>query len=411
MTGEALRLLVRLDGMRLRGSAKSPSLGRTAGWLIPLGLAVALLWAVGRAGSLSIGGAEDAVLLGMLVAGPVSYLAYGTLFRSADAPFLRRLGVPPRALYAERAGRHLVQAMGIGLLGVVPFAAAGSTVLPAAAAGLAAALGAWGAGALATAGAGLAMARKRPGDGWGWAMAGIRDREVAAAAPLAYAPVPGFLAGVLAAGAAGHDARWLLVMAPAAVALAVAGADRYERALPRFGARALELAFSPATDARSGELRVGRGIAAALPRRARVAQARDAVVVGRRFPWAVRMAWPVAIGGFLALARWGEDPTTRAWVVGGVLLVLLAQALASVGLGRAEAAGSRWLDRSVGIGRGARFAGRWAWGWGLSLWMTVPVALAWAWWSGIGGAWGWPLAGGVIAGVGALGSVMAAGWR
>lgn len=411
MTGEGLRILIRLDGLRLRGMARSPSPGRLAGALIPVALAVGLLWAIGRAGTAAVRGVEDAVLLGMLIAGPVSYLAYATLFRSADAPLLRRLGVASRAVYAERALRHLGQALGIGSLAVVPFAAAGTAVLPVLAVGVAASVGAWGAGTLGTTAAGLAMARHRPGERWGCLMAGIRDRDVAAAAPLAYAPLPAFLTGIAAAAVAGHDARWLLAIIPGAVALAFAGAGPYARAIPRFGALALEMSFSPAADARSGELRVGRGIAAVLPRPARVAQARDAVVSGRRFPWAARVAWPVAIGGFFALARWGEHPATRAWVIGGVLLVLLVQALASVGLGRAEAAGIRWIDRSLGIGQAARFAGRWAWGWGLSLWMTVPVALAWTWWSGAAHGWAWLLAGGAVAGIGALASSMAAGWR
>lgn len=406
-----LELLLRLDLLRMRAAAGRPVPGAIAGIIVPLALTASLLWAIGRAGRPSVGGAEDAVLLAMLIAGPVSYLAYGTLFRGGDAALLRRLGVPARAIYAERAIRHLAQAVGLAMLGLIPFLAAGETLARPVAAAIAGMMAAWGAGSAVTARAGLAMARHRPGQGWGCLMAGIWDRDVAAAAPLAYAPVPGFAAGIVAGGLAGHDARWLFAVVPFSMLSAAAGAAWYERALPRFGAQALEMAFSPSADARGGELRVGRGIARVLPRTIRTVQARDSVVVARRFPWATRIAWPVAIGGALALARWGDDPVTRAWVAGAVCLVLLVQALAGVGLGRAEAGRSRWIDRSLGIGPASRLAGRWVWGWGLSLWTTLPIALAWTWWSGEAHGWAWLLTGGGVAGVAAVASALASSWR
>lgn len=411
MTRDALRLLAGLDLHRLQSSIRHPAPGRIAGVAIPLVLAVALLWAVGRAGGPVVTDAEDAVLLAMLVAGPISYLAYGTLFRAPDAPLLRRLGVPPRAVYAERAARHLGQALGLAVLALIPFVAAGSPLGPPALAAVAAGLATWGVGAAFTAGAGLAMSHHAAGAGWGCLMAGIQDREVAGAAPLAYAPLPGFLAGIVAGGAVGANGWLLLAALPLAILSAMAGAARYEAALPRFGPLALEMAFSPTTDPRGGELRVGRGLARILPRAVRAVQARDAVVVARRFPWATRIAWPVAIGGSLALGRWGTDPAVRAWVAGAVAMVLLAQALAGIGLGRTEAGGPRWIDRSVGAGPAARLAGRWAWGWGLSLWMTIPIALAWGWWTGASHGWGWILAGGAVAGLGALASSLAAAAR
>lgn len=412
MTGEALRLLVGLDLRRLRSSIRHPAPRPIAGAAIPLLLAAGLLWAMGRVGRPAVVGAGDAVLLAMLVAGPIAYLAYGALFRAPDAPLLRRLGVAPRAVYAERAGRHLLQAAGVATLALVPFVAAGTPLGPPATVAVAAGLAAWGVGAACTAAAALAISRHTPGAGWGCLMAGIRDREMIGAAPLAYAPIPGFLAGALAGGAVGATSGWAaLAVPPLALLAAGAGAAWYEAALPRFGPLALEMAFSPTADPRGGELRVGRGLARLLPRAVRAVQARDAVVVARRFPWAARMAWPVTVGGAFALGRWGTDPAFRTWVAGAVAMVLLAQAVAGIGVGRVEARGPRWVDRSVGAGRAARLAGRWAWGWGLSLWMTVPIALAWGWWTGAGHGWGWLLAGGATAGAGALASTLAAGGR
>ncbi|HET7321619.1 MAG TPA: hypothetical protein VFI96_03920, partial [Longimicrobiaceae bacterium] len=138
--------------------------------------------------------------------------------------------------------------------------------------------------------------------------------------------------------------------------------------------------------------------------------ARDAVVASRRFAWATRVVWPVAIVGFFALARWGRLPQTRQAVAAAAVLVLLLQAAAIVGLGREERAGRRWVDRAAGVTPVQRLLGRWAWGWGMSLWLAVPLALAWSWWA-IGPGWPWLAAGAVTAAAAALASTAAAGWR
>lgn len=407
----SVKVLFGLDARRARGFLRYPSVGAAAGVVLPAALAVALLWSIGRASRPVLADADGALLLSMLVAGPLSYLAYGTLFRSGDGSLLRRLGIDSRAIYVERSARHLAECAGAGILALVPFAAAGSALAPAATVAAGSALGAWGAGLAATALAARSLARHSPGRGWGCLMAGIMDREVAAAAPLAYAPLPGFIAGT-ATGAAAYASGWWLAWAAAFSGLAaVAGARWYAQAVPRFGPQALEMAYVPNRSGRLARLSVGRGVARLLPRRVAAAWARDAAIVSRRFPWAARVAWPVAIGGFLGLARWGDAPATRGWVVTATLLALLVQGLAGVGLGRVEARGRRWVDRSIGIGTAPRMAGRWAWGWGLSIWMTIPVALAWTWWSGAEGGWRWVLAGGAVAGVSAAASSLIAGWR
>lgn len=406
-----LRLLIGLDLMRLGNLVRYPAAGPIAGVALPLGLAVALFWSVGRAGDPAVLDSDGALLLALLVAGPISLLSYGALFRAGDEPFIRRLGLSARAVYAERSIRHLLQAIGIGILALVPFVAAGAPLRPAVTVIAAAGLAAWGAGAAAAAGAALTLARRPAGGGWGCLMAGIQDREVAAAAPLVYAPLPAFLAGAVAGAAAGMRPEWLLIVAVGAALCAGLGARWYELALPEFAPRALELAFVPVSTHGVGEFAPRRGFARLMPRRVASAWARDAAIIGRRFPWAARVAWPVAIGGFFGLARWGESSATREWVVGAVLLALLVQAIASVRLGRVERHGRRWIDRSLGLGSPARFAARWAWGWGASLWITVPIGLAWSWWSGAGPGWMWLAAGGLVAGVAATSSILAAGWR
>lgn len=404
-----LRLLLGLDALRLRGFFRYPSAGAVAGIVLPLLMAVGLLWSIGRTGAARVFDGDAAVLTAMLVAGPVAFLAYGALFRWADASFVRRLGFDPLAIYRERSLRHLTQALLVALLALIPFASAGGPLAGAAGVTLAAALATWGAGCATTARAALSMSRQSPGVGWGCLMAGIWDREVAEAAPLAYSPLPGFLAGTVA-GAAAYANPWTIAVTGLAAGLAGhAGGGWYVRALPAFGPRALEMAFTPAPRGEGLRLPIGRGIARLLPRSVAAVWTRDAVVAARRFPWATRVAWPVAIGGFFALARWGESPATRGWVIAMTLLALLAQALAGIALGTMEADGRRWIDRSAGIGRMVRVAGRWAWGWGLSLWMTVPIALAWTWWAGAGAGWVFLAAGGLTAALAATASSIAAG--
>jgi hypothetical protein len=238
------------------------------------------------------------------------------------------------------------------------------------------------------------------------------DRELAGAAPLVYAPLVPLLAGGVA-GALAWGGGWIAVAALTAAALGVASAAGgwWAAALPRFAPQLLEMAFAPPPPAGVGELRVGRGLARLLPRPAAAVMARDATVAARRFPWATRIVWPVAIVSLALLARGGTDPGTRAWVGLAAVTVWILQVGAIVGLGRYERAGRRWLDRSLGISALQRLLGRWAWGWGAALWLAVPLALAWEWWAEAGPGWPWLLVGAGTAALGATASLVVAGWR
>lgn len=406
-------VLLRLDARRLRRGVSRPVAGALAAVLLPAALLVGILWVVGSSNRPEVADAEAAVLLGLLVAGPLAFLAYGTLFRAADEGFLRRLGLPARTVFAERAVRFLALALLAAAVAVIPFLAGGSPLVRPAAAALAAALAAWGAGLASAALSAQGMARKGKG-GWGLLAIGIWDAEVARIAPLLYAPLLPFLSGAAAAGfvgaSAGSAVGRLAVVLVASVALALSAARPHARALPRFAPQALEMSFEP-PPAAAGEMTTRRGLGRLMSRRAATVWIRDGVVIGRRFGWARRIVWPIALVGFVALARWGEQPATRGWVAATALLALLLQALAAVGLGRLERQGRRWIDRSVGISWPHRLLGRWSWGFGSSLWLTVPLALAWGWWSGAGGAWLWVGAGAAAALVGSGASLFAAGWR
>lgn len=409
------RFLLREDARRLRAGFRHPSAAGSAGLVLPALLLGGLLASVGRVATPRVATSDDAVLLGMLVAGCVSFAAYPVLFRGADAPLLRRVGLPGAALFRERSLRLLAAALGAALLLLLPFAAAGAPLGPPLAAGAAAAVAAWGAACASLSGAARALAGHAPGRSWKLLSAGMWDREVAGAAPLVWAPLPPFLAGTAAAGwvgaAPGAVGGRALLAAAAALPLAWLGQRWYAAALPRFGPMVLEMAFEPPPPAQGGELQVGGGVAGLLPRRAAVVWARDGVVASRRYGWAQRMVWPVAAAAVVALARWGTAPSTRGWVAAAVVLVLALQGGAALGLGRLERAGRRWIDRSLGLGWPHRLLGRWAWGWGRSLWLTVPVALAWQWWSGVGAGWGWVVLGGATAGMAAAVSLLSAGWR
>lgn len=407
------RHLLRLDRLRLRAAVRHPLAG---GWLwaaIPVAILVGILWSAGVAAVPASEGSGGAASLGMLVSGAVSFLVYGVVFRGTDDHFLRRLGVPPRALYAERAARLLAATLGVSLLVLVPFLSSGEPLARPFAVALAAGAAAWGTGLAGYALVARAMALHERERGWGCLTAGMWDMELAAVAPLAYAPLPPFLLGALAAawvggGTAGYPLRLAPVLALSFLA-ALAGARPFAVAFPRFAPSASEMAFEPPAAVRAGEAPRRRGARRLLPRGAASVWLRDATVAGRRFAWAERAAWPVAILAVVALARWGDDPGTAPWVASAVVLVLLLQAAAIVGLGRMERAGRRWLDRSLGLRRSERFLGRWAWGWGLALWLLVPVSLAWGWWSGAGGAWAWLLVGAVTSGLAAAASVATAG--
>lgn len=413
MSGGATGVLLRADARRLAGIARYPTASFWVGLFLPALLLTIGVAAVGSVAGARISSTQDGVTFGVLVAGPVAFLAYPTLFRGSDDAFLRRLGVPPGALYRERALRLLGWAVAIAALVGCAHAASGVSVGRILRMAVPVVMASWGSAALSLAAAARAMAGRAHGSGWGCLTAGLRDREVAGAAPLVYAPVSPLVAGALAGGimAGVEGPAWMALISAAGVGAAVAASPVFAAALPRFAPQALEMSFAPHPSADGVELRARRGLARLLPRRAGAAWARDAAVAGRRFAWASRVVWPVVIFACVALARWGEHPGTRGWVVAATALVLVLQGAAAIGLGRMERAGSRWMDRSLGIALPHRFVGRWAWGWGLSLWLTVPLALAWSWWAGVGPGWVWVAVAAGTSGVAAAASMGAAGRR
>lgn len=405
-----LRLLLRLDALRARGALRHPQAGAWAGVLLPLLLAGAGLAVAGVYLRPRIGHAEDAVLLGLLVAGAVAFAAHPVLFRPADEAFLRRLGFAPGALYAHRALRLLALSLGVALFFLLPFAASGGALPLPLAVGGGAALAAWGMGLLRMARAAERVgARKRPG----LSARAMRDPELASAAPLVYAPLAPLLLGAAAAGWVGVEpgGAWLrlLPVAGLAAGLALLGARPFARALPRFAPRAAEMTFEPPPRAGEAGLVAGRGVFRLLPRGARAVHARDAALLGRGFRWAGRIVWPVAALSVVALARWGDAEGIRAWVAAAGGAVLAAQGMALVALGRGERGRTRWLDRALGLGAGARLLGRWAAGAGLAAWLVIPLLLVWGARSPAGFGWGWALAALATSGAAAAVSVAAAG--
>jgi hypothetical protein len=169
------------------------------------------------------------------------------------------------------------------------------------------------------------------------------------------------------------------------------------------------MAYAPPPDAGGGELVIGRGIARVLPRRVQAARARDAVVLGRRYRWASRAAWPAAIVCALAVIRAGGSPAVRAWVTLACGLLLAAQAGAVVALGRSERARLRWMDRALGLGAAHRLLGRWAAAFGVAMAVALPLAAGWAIGIDASGAWRWIAAAAGAAAVASLASVTAAG--
>jgi hypothetical protein len=410
--GGSGRALLRLDLRRLAARVRRPRAGDTIAAALPLLLLAASLWGAPASAVPRLDSRGDGAALGMLLAAPIAFLSYGVLFRASDDPFLRRLGVDPRSLYAERAARLLCAALGLVLALTALAASAGRPVAPLLIVSLAAAIAAWGAGAAASSLAALAMARRSPGQGWGCLAAGMWDRELAAVAPLVHAPLVPLLAGGAAGAAAwGRGAGAAAGVAVLGLALAWVASGWWAAALPRFAPQLQEMAFDPPPPAGVGELGVGRGLARILPHHAAAAMARDALVAARRFPWSTRIVWPVAIVSLALLARWGGQAETRSWVATAAVTVWVVQVAAMVGLGRYERAGRRWLDRSLGIGGAQRLLGRWAWGWGASLYLAIPLALGWQWWAGAGPGWPWLLVGAGTAAVGAVASVLVAGSR
>jgi hypothetical protein len=385
-------LLLRLDVARVGAAFRRPGLGAWLGGILP---ATAVAAALGLAGTrlLPHGDPGSAALLGgFLTSSAVALFGYGVLFRPGDDAFLRRLGFPSIAVYRHRALRLLGVALSTALAVALPAAAAGA-VPGVIAAPFAGALVAWGSALLTLAAAARAVAQPGRRPGMASQLAAGPDRELAQAAPLVYAPLVPLLLGIAAAAAVSAAPLGFVPAAVAGVLLAALGARPFSAALPRFAPSASEMAFEPVVAGRSGELVVGRGLARLLPRVAALALARDHLVGSRRYPWAARAVWPVAIPAFFVLARWGTDPAVRAWISSLVVGVLLVQGAALIGLGRLERAGVRWMDRAVGLGRWARALGRWSWGAGLSLWLTVPVAVAWSAWVDVGPGWAWIVAG------------------
>jgi hypothetical protein len=389
-----LVLLAGLARTRAASLLRRPTPPVALGVLLPLLVVGSALWTLGRSGVPAVDGVEGGVTLGLLVAGAVSFLAYGLLFGGSDRSFLREIGIDFRALFLERGARLAVTATLTALAVAVPFLAAGEPAARPLLIGLAAAFVATAGAAVAYALAARAQAGGGPRSRLGF---GIGDPELARAAPLVYAPLVPFLAGAVYGGFAGGAEGAPLVRTGAALGLGLAGvvvgARVFHGAAPRFLARVGEMGYAPPPEGEGERFRVGRGLSALLPRRAAAVWVRDATVAGRRLAWASRVTWPVAILSIVALARWGGTPGTRAWVLAAVGLGLVIQSAAVVALGVVERAGPRWLDRAVGLAGWERFLGRWAWAWGLSLWLLVPVGLAWTWWSGAGGAYLWPLAG------------------
>jgi hypothetical protein len=404
-----LQLLLVLAGERLRGALSRPTASFWLGVALPMVVLLSALWGLGRVGALDASGVEGGVTLGLLVAAPISFMAYGLLFRGSDDVFLRSLGIDSTALYWERSLRLGLASLVVGCALVLPFASGGYPLARPLGIGIAAALATWGAATLTLGWAARATAgAEEPGI----LAAGMRtfDPELARAAPLVYAPLLPFLVGAVYGGFTGAAEGTLWMRAAGALLPALLGtwlgARSFATAAPRFLAQAGEMAYSP-PPAKGGEaFRVGRGLSRFLPRRSAAAWVRDAAVAGRRFTWASRVTWPVVIAAFVALARWGDVPATRVWVLAAVGMALVVQAAAAIALGVMERGGPRWIDRSLGLSWLERFLGRWAWSWGLSLWLLVPVALAWHWWSGLPGAWAWPIAGAVSAAVAAGASLL-----
>ncbi|CAN5810342.1 hypothetical protein BH23GEM6_BH23GEM6_17430 [soil metagenome] len=407
------RVLIRLDIRRLLSSLRNPSAGPILALVLPVGLLGGILWVVGRSSRPGVPDAEAALLLGLLLSGPVAFIAYTTIFRASDEALLRRLGFPASALFHERVSRFLLVSLAIALLALIPFAAAGESLGRPAAVALAAALGAWGGGAASAAWSARAVALPNR-TGGGLLALGIRDREMRGVAPLLYAPLFPFLLGALSAafvGTSGGVGLWqIMLVASIALGLVRLGQSWHSEALPRFAPQALEMSFEPPPSG-VGEMSVGRGAGRLLPARVAAVWVRDSLMVNRRFAWAPRLVWPVAFLAFFGLARWGYDPSTRGWVAAAAMVALLAQSVAAIALGRLERSGTRWIDRSLGLTWRHRLAGRWAWGFGASLWLTIPLGLSWHWWSGVGGASGWIAAGAGTAMAGAVASLAASGWR
>lgn len=413
MTSSPLRLLLNLEARRLADPFRHPRPGAWIGVGLPALLGVAALWLGADSVRPDLGGDGDgAIALGLLAAGPIAFWAYPILFRPGDDALLRRLGIPARASYWLRALRLAGLALLIVLLLMIPYAATGSPGTRPLAAALAAGVVAWGMALSSLAGAAETIANPGRRLELTSMMMGP-DKELVGAGPLVWAPLPAVIFGAFAARLALVNAMppmaWAVAFAALAAALEMRGAGRFERAAPRFAPQAGEMAYAPAPDAGDAGLVIGRGLARVLPAGAGAVRARDAAVVARRFRWAGRVAWPVAVVCVLAILRAGERPAVQGWVAGAGAVVLAMQATAVIGLGRMEREGRRWLDRAAGLAAADRFVGRWATAFGMALALVIPVGITWALVLGADDAWMWIAAAAASALVASAASLAAAG--
>lgn len=404
-----LALLLRLDARRLADSFRRPRAGVWVGVALPAALVIGGVWLAGANLRPDVSTGDGRILLGLLVSAPVAFQAYPILFRPADDSLLRRLGIPPAALFAQRALRLFLLALAVAGLFLLPFIRSGEPLGAPLVMLVTAAVVTWASSLATTAGAAASMA-----DGKRSPIRALLgpDTGLIAAASLVWAPLPPLVAGALAARLAlgnGVPVR-LGVMAILSVLWIALAARRFARALPRFAPLSGELAYAPPPTSDASELVIGRGLPALLPRGAGAVRARDAVVVDRRFRWAGRLAAPVGIIASLALLRAGGDPDVRRWVAAACIGVLVMQAAAVVALGRGERARLRWIDRALGLRTADRLLGRWAVGIGLSMGVVLPVAFVWSFTVATSPAWPW-LAGAALGALGAAAASLAAGGR
>jgi hypothetical protein len=367
------------------------------------------VWLAGAALRPDVDTGDGRILLGLLASVPVAFQAYPVLFRPEDDSLLRRLGIPPAALFAHRALRLLLLSLAVTALFLLPFIRTGEQLGTPLAILLAASLVTWAASLVTTCGAAREMAQGRKSP-----LRGLLgpDAGLLAAASLVYAPLPPLVAGALAGRLAvgpGMPVRVALIALLCAVWTALA-ARRFANALPRFAPLSGELAYAPPPTADASELVIGRGLPALLPRAAGAVRARDAVVVDRRFRWAGKLATPVGIIASLVLLRAGGDADVRRWVAAACIGLLVMQGAAVVALGRGERPRLRWIDRALGLRTLDRLIGRWSVGFGLAMGVVLPVAFVWSFAVDTSPAWPW-LAGAALGALAAAGVSLAAAGR
>ncbi|HEU4454718.1 MAG TPA: hypothetical protein VFR81_16740 [Longimicrobium sp.] len=408
-----LALLLRLEATRLGDAFRHPRAGTWAGVLLPAALVVGGLWLAGESWRPDVREGNGRFGLGLLAAAPVALQAYTLLFRPGDDGFLRRLGIPARSIFGLRALRLLAVALATALALMIPRVATGGGVGAPLAVALASALVAWAVSCWKFAGA--AELTVKPGHRPGLLSKSMGfDPDLVKAGPLVFAPVLPAVAGGVAALLAGIDfGATLPVRAAILIALSFlllpSAAKRFERAIPRFGPHAGELAYAPPPEAGDSHLVIGRGLARVLPRRAGAVRARDAVVVDRRFRWAGRAVAPLAVFAVLALIRAGDDAAVRGWVTLACGALLAAQGMAVVALGRSERGRARWLDRASGLTLADRLLGRWAAAFGLSLGLVIPLSVGWAVSVSTSPGWWWIAGAAAGAALASAASVAAAG--